>query len=120
MGVDLQGRRDLLRSSAGRRADPGLDPFLNKVATEPPITADPEGREVAVSEQPVDRRPMDPEKVRQLFGGQQFVICHIGYFHFQSGFTLELEGYFERTIERSVRNRSVGLVKLDLGPMRTR
>ena len=64
-----------------------------KVTTEPPITADPQGRELAVSEQPVDRRSMDPQKVRQLIGGQQFVMCNFWSFHSQVGFTFGLESY---------------------------
>jgi hypothetical protein len=77
LGVELLGRRDPLRSSVRSGADPGMNPFLNKVSTEPPIIADPEGGELAVPEQPVDRRSMDPQKVRQLIGGQQFTVCHL-------------------------------------------
>jgi hypothetical protein len=75
-----------------------MQPFLNEVAAEPPITTDAEGRESAVPEQPVNRRPMDPQKVRQFIGGQQFVICHFGCFHFQGGGSLSSwRLLFERT-----------------------
>jgi len=60
-----------------------MNPFLNKVATEPPIIADPEGGELAVPEQPVDRRSVDPQRVRQLIGGKQFTVCHFWGFRFQ-------------------------------------
>ena len=33
---------------------------------------------------------MDPEKVCQLIGGQQFVMSNFECFHFQVGFTFEL------------------------------
>ena len=73
-------------------------PFFDKVATEPPIVANPEGGELAVPEQPVDCRPMDPQKVRHLIGGKQFIVCLFACLRFQGGFTLELENYlFERT-----------------------
>lgn len=69
-------------------------PFLNKAATEPPIITDSEGGELSVPEQPVDRRSMDPQKVRQLIGGQQFVVWHFGCFHYQGGFTFRLGDTF--------------------------
>jgi len=73
-----------------------MNPFLNKVSTEPPIMADPEGGELAVPEQPVNRRSMDPQKVRQLIGGKQFTECHFWGFRFQGGFTFGLKGYYFR------------------------
>jgi hypothetical protein len=35
---------------------------------------------------------MDPQKVRQLIGGQQFVMSNSECFHFQVGFHLRAEG----------------------------
>ena len=69
-------------------------PLFNKVATEPPIVADPEGGELAISEQPVDCRPVDPQKVRQLIGGKQFIGYLFACLRFQGEFTFELEGYY--------------------------
>jgi hypothetical protein len=89
--MDLRANWYWRRSLVGSRAAPRMYPFLNKAATGPPIITDSEGGELAVPEQPVNRRPMDPQKVRQLIGGQQFVVWHFGCFHFQGGFTFGRE-----------------------------
>jgi hypothetical protein len=64
---------------------------------------------------------MDPQKGRQFIGGQQFVMCHFGCFHFQRRrFAFEPEVTI-RADQLLIRvPEGMRLVKLDLGPIRTR